>query len=200
VVNELLNNDPSAPVEIGLDSGRRHTLALEDAPYPSGEIKLNPGEVVVITGGAKGISASVAYALAKQVKPTLVLIGRSPFPKPEPVWLSSVEGEAAVKKAIFEHEFSSNSASPIQLENAFKAHMSNREITKTLEKISAAGAKAIYYRADVSDADKIKSVFDDVRSAHGPIKAVIHGAGLLIKPLTSLTRCSIPKSWDSRSS
>jgi NAD(P)-dependent dehydrogenase (short-subunit alcohol dehydrogenase family) len=154
-------------------------LALEDAPYPSGEIKLNPGEVVVITGGAKGISASVAYALAKQVKPTLVLIGRSPFPKPEPVWLSSVEGEAAVKKAIFEHEFSSNSASPIQLENAFKAHMSNREITKTLEKISAAGAKAIYYRADVSDADKIKSVFDDVRSAHGPIKAVIHGAGVL---------------------
>jgi acyl transferase domain-containing protein len=120
VVGELLNPDPSAPVEIGLGSGLRYTLELKAAPYPNGEIKLNPGEVVVMTGGAKGITASVAYTLSKYAKPILVLLGRSPHPTPEPEWLSSVEGEAAVKKSIFENEFSGNGASPIQLEKAFR--------------------------------------------------------------------------------
>jgi NAD(P)-dependent dehydrogenase (short-subunit alcohol dehydrogenase family) len=65
------------------------------------------------------------------------------------------------------------------LEKAFKEHMSNREITNNLEKIRKAGAKADYYQVDVCDFDKIKLVFDEVRSVHGPIKGIIHGAGIL---------------------
>jgi len=179
VAAELVHPDPSDPVEIGFDSKSRFILTLESSPYPQGELNLNPKDVVVITGGAKGVTASTALALARHAKPTLVLLGRSPLPAPEPQWLASLEDEAAVKKAILESEFSGTQITPLQLEKVFKAHMSNREISRNIAKIKQAGATVLYRSVDVRDADQIKTVLDKVRSDYGPIAAVIHGAGTL---------------------
>jgi len=179
VVDELLNPDSSVPVEIGLDSGSRFTLELENSPYPQGEINLDPGDVVVISGGARGVTAHAAHALAKHAKPTLVLLGRSPHPKPEPEWLAGVYDEASIKKAIFENEFGGNNASPIQIEKSYKTHLANREIMKNLEKMGLAGSTVLYYPVDILDFHQVKSILYDVRSSHGPVKGIIHGAGTL---------------------
>ncbi|MEE8551935.1 MAG: SDR family NAD(P)-dependent oxidoreductase, partial [Desulfobacterales bacterium] len=179
VVAELLNSDSSFPVEIGLDSGSRFTLELEASPYPQGEINLDPGDVVVISGGARGVTAHAAHALAKHAKPTLVLLGRSPHPTPEPEWLAGVYDEASVKKAIFENEFGGNNASPIQIEKSYKTHLANREIMKNLEKMRLTGSTVLYYPVDILDFHQVKSILDDVRSSHGPVKGIIHGAGTL---------------------
>ncbi len=179
VVAELLNSDGSGPVEVGLDAGSRCILALEAAPYRHGEIALDPGDVVVITGGARGVTASAACALAKHAKPTLILLGRSLHPTPEPEWLTAIHDEAAVKKAILENEFRDNHPTPIQLETAYKKHLSNREITQNLEKIRKVGANARYYSVDVRDLDRVNSVLNEVRSEYGPVKGVVHGAGVL---------------------
>ncbi|TES89484.1 MAG: SDR family NAD(P)-dependent oxidoreductase, partial [Desulfobacteraceae bacterium] len=179
VVAELLNPDLKGPVEIGLDSGSRSTFELEAAPFPQGEINLNPYDVVVITGGARGVTASAACALAKRAKPTLVLMGRSLPPTPEPEWLKAMDDEAGIKKAILENEFSGNNATPVQLEKLYKKHMANREITKNLENMRNVGATVLYYQADIRDFDKVNSILNDVRSAHGPVRGIIHGAGTL---------------------
>jgi NAD(P)-dependent dehydrogenase (short-subunit alcohol dehydrogenase family)/acyl carrier protein len=179
VVSELIHADLSEPVEIGLDSDSRNILKLEAAPYPQGDIELNAGDVVVVTGGARGVTASAAAALAKHVKPTLVLLGRSPSPSPEPEWLLALEEEAEVKKAILENEYSGTTATPMQIEKAFKKHMANREITRNLEQIKKDGAAVFYYSADVRNFDAVSSILDEVRSTHGPIKGIIHGAGAL---------------------
>ena len=97
VVKEMLS---PGPVEIGLDSDHRYTVALQPAPYPEGQINLAPGDVIVISGGARGITAAAALALARETAPTLVLLGRSPQPVAEPGWLSPLTDEAAIKKAI----------------------------------------------------------------------------------------------------
>ena len=179
VVAELLNAHGPGPVEVGLDAGARWTLGLEAAPYPQGEIALDPGDVVVITGGARGVTASAACALARHAKPTLILLGRSLHPTPEPEWLAAVHDEAAIKKAILENEFKDNHPTPIQLETAYKKYMSNREIIQSLEKIRKVGANVRYYSVDVRDLDGVSSVLNDVRSEYGPVKAVVHGAGVL---------------------
>ena len=179
VVAELLNCDVNLPVEVGLDSDSRCILALNASPYPQGEINLNPGDVVVITGGARGVTASAACALAKRAQPTIVLMGRSPHPTPEPEWLAAIDDQAAIKKAILENEFSNNNITPVQLEKAFKKHMANREIMKNLDKIRNSGASVLYYSADVRDFDKVTSILNEVRSAHGPVRGIIHGAGAL---------------------
>ncbi|HCE01893.1 MAG TPA: hypothetical protein DEQ98_01520, partial [Acidobacteria bacterium] len=60
---------------------------------------------MVLTGGARGVTAAVARAFAAESQSTLVLLGRSPAPGPEPAWLDGVTGEADIKRALLEHGF-----------------------------------------------------------------------------------------------
>ncbi|MDH3875149.1 MAG: acyltransferase domain-containing protein, partial [Desulfobacteraceae bacterium] len=84
LVSELLYADATESVEVGLDSDSRWVLELESLPYPQGEIELDSKDVVIVTGGARGVTAAAACALAEHAKPTLVLLGRSATPTPEP--------------------------------------------------------------------------------------------------------------------
>ncbi|MCJ7616991.1 MAG: SDR family NAD(P)-dependent oxidoreductase, partial [Desulfobacterales bacterium] len=186
VVAELANPDPSVKVEIGLDSDQayasRHVLELLSSPYQPGQkisLDLNQGEVVVVTGGARGITAYAVQALAKHSDSTLILLGTSPDPSPEPKWLETLDEEAVIKKAVLENELGANNTSPVMLEKAYKKHMANREISRNLEKLRQNGTFAFYYSADIRKPEQLKEVLDNVRSAHGPIRCIIHGAGVL---------------------
>jgi len=87
---------------------------------------LDDNDVVIVTGGARGITASALLSLASYAKPTLILLGRSPAPTPEPDWLTGLKDESEMKTAILEKEFSSYKGSPRKLEERFKRFMTNR--------------------------------------------------------------------------
>ncbi|MCP4688330.1 MAG: SDR family oxidoreductase, partial [Desulfobacterales bacterium] len=55
----------------------------------------------------------------------------------------------------------------------------NREIAETLHRLRQTGAEVSYFSADVRDPDAITPVFKAIRSAHGAVTALIHGAGVL---------------------
>ncbi|MEE8399138.1 MAG: SDR family NAD(P)-dependent oxidoreductase, partial [Desulfobacterales bacterium] len=186
VVSALLNPDPASPVEVGLGPNlpENYQIALELESCPvsadlSGKIDLSPGDVMIVTGGGRGITAACALALARRCPATFVLLGRSPQPVPEPEWIRSLDDEAAIKKAIIRNQFEGQPDSPRDVEVAFKTHMANREINRTLEQFQAMDAKAFYIPVDVRDSAAVASVMDDVRLTHGPIKGIIHGAGIL---------------------
>jgi acyl transferase domain-containing protein/NAD(P)-dependent dehydrogenase (short-subunit alcohol dehydrogenase family) len=180
LVSELLYADATEPVEVGLDSDSRWVLELESLPYhPQGEIDLDPKDVVIVTGGARGVTAAAACALAEHAKPTLVLLGRSTTPTPEPEWLSGIKDSAAIKKAILDNEFDGSNPTPVQLEKIYKKYMAHREIETNLEIMKNFGVNVRYYSVDVQDADTINAILNDVRNTLGPIKGIIHGAGLL---------------------
>ncbi|MCG2830181.1 MAG: SDR family NAD(P)-dependent oxidoreductase, partial [Desulfobacteraceae bacterium] len=126
-----------------------------------------------------GITASAVQALAKHSDSTLILLGTSPDPSPEPKWLETLDEEAVIKKAVLENELGANNTSPVMLEKAYKKHMANREISRNLEKLRQNGTSVFYFSADIRKPEQLKQVLDNVRSAHGPIKCIIHGAGVL---------------------
>jgi acyl transferase domain-containing protein/NAD(P)-dependent dehydrogenase (short-subunit alcohol dehydrogenase family)/acyl carrier protein len=167
------------PVELGIRPDTTLIPALQSAVLPEGDIALDEKDVVVITGGARGVTAASAHALAECKKPVLVMIGRSPAPQAEPRWLNDLEEEAAIKKAILAREFNGRVVKPRELEAAFKKHMTNREMLRNLQKMESTGAKVYYYSADVRQADKIKGILEEIRQKYGPVKALIHGAGVL---------------------
>ncbi|MDF1592860.1 MAG: SDR family oxidoreductase [Desulfobacterales bacterium] len=182
VAAELLAADASDTVEVGLGPLQRCRLQLSPESYSEKSkraIDLAPGDVVVISGGARGITAAAAEALAHQVKPTLVLLGRTAFPVPEPEWLLTESSENAIKKAIIRHEFNGRIPSPVQVEAVFQKHMTNREIAGTLARLKSSGASVHYYAVDIRYREKLLKLFDDIRSSWGPIQAVVHGAGVL---------------------
>jgi NAD(P)-dependent dehydrogenase (short-subunit alcohol dehydrogenase family) len=169
----------STAVEIGLERGRRVTPRLTDAPCSAGDIHLAPQDVVVVSGGARGITAACAVALAGRTRATLVLLGRSPQPVPEPEWMRDLAGEAGVKKALLEREFSRAAATPADVERRLKELMANREVARTISAIEAAGSAARYYAVDVRDAERVSEVLADARARCGPIRGIIHAAGIL---------------------
>ena len=176
IVSEVL---APGPIEIGLDSDQRCTVVMQPEPCGGGQLNLDPGDVVVVSGGARGITASAALALARETALKLVLLGRSPKPEDEPDWLSGLSDEADIKKAILEHEFKGHKPTPAELEIAFKAHMANREIAASLAELKSAGADAYYYEADIRDAAMVQTVIADIQNSHGAIAGIIHGAGVL---------------------
>jgi NAD(P)-dependent dehydrogenase (short-subunit alcohol dehydrogenase family) len=178
VVEELLFSGDSGVNEIGLEADARWIPTLEPASYPRGNLDIQPKEVIVISGGARGVTAAVAATLAQETKPTLVLMGRSPAPTPEPEWLAPLKDESIIKKAILEHDFNKQ-ASPRELQKAYRTYLANREIRNNLDSMARTGADVHYHTVDIRDADQVKKVLAKVRSACGPIKGIIHGAGIL---------------------
>jgi len=176
LIREVLNR---GPVEIGLTEASRSTPTLVPQDYPEGDINLQAGDAVVISGGARGITAVCALELARSVRPALVLLGRSPEPVPEPEWMHDLEGETDVKKTLLQTEFAGASVTPAEVERRLKQLLASREISRTLEAIRSFGATVAYYAVDVRDPAQVQSALADARSRFGPIRGLIHGAGVL---------------------
>ncbi|HVJ79423.1 MAG TPA: phosphopantetheine-binding protein, partial [Planctomycetia bacterium] len=134
VVAELLRE---GPIEVGVAPGGRFAVQLA-APAAGARLStplLSAGDVTVITGGARGVTAEVAVALAREFRPNILLWGRSPAPGPEPEWLASAPDEAAIKRAALAAR---PNLSPKELQEEAKRALAAREITRTLERIAAA--------------------------------------------------------------
>ena len=176
VVREL---GTDGPIEVGLGDGIRRGLEMVPTPVTTGDAGLRAGVVVVVSGGARGITAGVAHALAQACKPTLVLLGRSPAPEPEPEWLAGVTGEAEIKRAIIDHAFGDrDKACPAKVEAAYRRHTANREISQAVARMQATGARVLYRSVDVRDQAAVRSVFEEIRDI-GPVRALIHAAGTI---------------------
>ena len=188
IVLELLNNSRSSSVEIGIGHAGGVSLKLEPSNYDSADKTkpdINGDDVIVITGGAKGITAACALALtAQEAKPALVLLGRSPEPEQEPAWLASLESEADIKKAILKNEQSAalnkkEFITPAQLEKKYRKYISNREISNNLEQLEKRGVRVSYYSVDIRSIEAVKAVYAEIQSMYGPVTGIIHGAGVL---------------------
>ena len=168
------------PIEVGLDGDVRRGLDTVLTAITNGRSRLGTGDVVVLTGGARGVTAEVACALATESKSTLVLLGRSPAPEPEPTWLAGVSGEADMKRVLLEHEFEGRGTpTPTDLEAAYRRHVANREVTHTVARIDRAGARAVYRSVDVRDGAAVATAFAEIHDSFGPISGLIHAAGVL---------------------
>jgi acyl transferase domain-containing protein/NAD(P)-dependent dehydrogenase (short-subunit alcohol dehydrogenase family)/acyl carrier protein len=182
VADELLR---SGPREVGLTPAGR--IALETAalpPLPAPETaSIQAGDVVIITGGGRGVTAATAIALAEAYKPLLVLLGRSQEQQTEPEWLAALNDESVIKRAILEH--AGEKLHPREIEERYRAIVAGRELRSTLLKISQAGARGVYRSVDIRDGEAVSSLFDSIRSEFGPIRGIVHGAGVLADRLIS---------------
>jgi len=176
IIEEMFS---SGPVEVGISADGRKMLQLQQMPLEN--VSTSPvfgtHDVIAITGGARGVTAECAFALAHTCQPALILLGRSPAPAPEPEWLSGLTREDEIKKAILSQ--ATEKMSPKAVEQKYRAIMANREIQRTIARIEAAGARVRYYSVDVRNASAVQTVTDDVQHRFGTITGLIHGAGVL---------------------
>lgn len=177
ILQESLNH---SPMEVGLSASGRRELVLEEAEAILEEPVWKAGDVVLVSGGARGVTASVMHTLAEAHLPTLVLLGRSPLPTEEPAWLQPLTAEGDIKKALFQHGWEDHKIkNPKELQRIYSTISKNREIRESLGKIKAAGSTVEYHAVDVRDLTAMSQLLDQVRKKHGPVKGLVHAAGVL---------------------
>jgi acyl transferase domain-containing protein/NAD(P)-dependent dehydrogenase (short-subunit alcohol dehydrogenase family) len=180
IVEEIFSQ---SPLEVGISSLGRQSLELTTVPLIEDDaaMPVNSGDLVVVSGGGRGVTAEAAIALAVRTQATLLLLGRSPEPKPEPTWLSTLSTESEIKKGVLQH--ATAPLKPIEVEREYRSVSANREIVATLERIRATGAQALYRSVDLRDSGAVKALIDAVVVEFGAVKGLIHGAGVLADKL-----------------
>lgn len=195
LVQEIFADDRYA--EIGYHDGGRWRLNTREAELKSTSagVALEPGEPILITGGARGITAAVAESLAETWRPTLLLVGTSPLPPEHENPATKGVTEPAALKALLLDELSRNGrkVSPAELERAYSALRHEREIRENLRRLRARGATVEYASADVRDTAAMRRRLEAWRARFGPIAGLVHGAGVI---QDKLLRDKTPESFD----
>ena len=169
--------DPDGPFEVGWSGDRRVTWQVEPGPLAKATpvVELGPESTVLITGGARGITAKVALEIANRYRSRLVLVGSSPLPAEESADTAGLKSAAEIKAALMTRQ---PDAKPAAIEATYRRLLKDREIRANLEAIRAAGSTVEYRRVDVRDAAAFGALIDELNNAGG-IAGVIHGAGVI---------------------
>ena len=171
-------------VEVGQRGAERLGLFAEARPItPALDAPpvLDRDSVVLVTGGARGITARIALQLARSFHPRLVLLGSSPVPEaveaPETAGLADPR---ALKEALIAAaRRAGQPVAPAAIEATFRAVIKAREVRAALAAMTAAGARVEYLACDVRDSAAFRAAIADVRARHGRIDGVVHGAGVI---------------------
>ncbi|MFO0916986.1 MAG: SDR family NAD(P)-dependent oxidoreductase [Planctomycetaceae bacterium] len=178
VVAELIDRLLSdGPAEIGYvtDGWRQVETAGQTLPE-AGSPPVNPGDLLIVTGGARGVTAACALAVARAWKPRLLLLGRTPLTE-EPAGLSEFNSPAEIKSALLRQ--GRPGTTPREIERDSRQILANREVRKTLQAIRAAGADVDYVACDIRDSADVQACLREAQQQFGPVRGVIHGAGVL---------------------
>jgi len=167
------------PSEVGIHTDGIMTIREIDVSTdsPAGTLPIDSNSVVVISGGARGVTAEVAVALAKEAGPKLLLLGRSPLPALEQDSTKGIDDSAALKKALLEQM--GGTASPKELEAGYQSLLNAREIHGNLERMTEAGATVRYESVDIRNKEDVAKVLVVASAELGPVTDIIHGAGIL---------------------
>ncbi len=163
-------------VEIGFTRTHAVELKLEPQSTTAAGFDLSRSDVVVITGGARGVTAAAALAIAKRYQPTIALIGRTDIDRPEAESVRELVSESDIKRALSRLL---QPAAPKAVETEYRRIVARREVLANLAAINATRAEAIYFAANVTDSDSIRKAVHAIRAQAGPITCLIHGAGVL---------------------
>jgi acyl transferase domain-containing protein/NAD(P)-dependent dehydrogenase (short-subunit alcohol dehydrogenase family) len=181
IVDELLQGGNDR--EVGLHaSGVRTTLGTELVVSELGQLPVGPNSVLVVSGGARGVTAACLLELAKAAQPKLALLGRTDLreEQEESPELAAANSENEIKRLLIEKARAQGTPLSLnQVSQQTAEILAAREIRSTLRALRQAGSEAVYLRADVQDADSLAYTLDKVRQRFGSITGLIHAAGVL---------------------
>ncbi len=175
---ELLAENPLT--EVAWQGGSRHRVEIIPAPLPltgaATQIGLDHNSIILLTGGARGITANLAIELARRFHCQLELVGRSALPREEEANESLAGDQKALRLALIRQH---SEWKPAEVEKEASRVLAVHEIRQTLAAIRAAGGRVNYTAMDVRDIDAFGLFIEELYRRHGRLDGVIHGAGVV---------------------
>ncbi|MFI7116112.1 SDR family oxidoreductase [Amycolatopsis sp. NPDC049868] len=137
---------------------------------------LDRDSVVLLVGGAKGITAWLATTLASASRCRIELFGRTAVPidgeEPEIATATTTE---ELRAALI----GSGLSKPAEIERTIRLIESEREVRGTLRRIGDLGSPVRYHSVDMLDAEAVHRAVKEIHAEHGRLDGIVYAAGVI---------------------
>ncbi|WP_296704872.1 SDR family NAD(P)-dependent oxidoreductase [Algoriphagus sp.] len=167
-------------VEIEIDSfGKSYELICEVAAIENKSRGLNDGDTIIVSGGAKGVTAACLIALSKRKKINIGILGRTKLDEENPEF-KKYTTDAELKGILFKQALAEGKKiTPIEVNREAAKIIGNREIHKNIDTLERNGSQVSYHSVDISDQKEVEKAVSAIREEFGAIHGFVHAAGVL---------------------
>ncbi|MEU5109830.1 SDR family NAD(P)-dependent oxidoreductase, partial [Streptomyces sp. NPDC021354] len=147
-----------------------------DGAAEAAALGLDRDSVIVLVGGARGITARCAATLAVATGCRIELLGRTPVPAgPEDPATAGARDEAALRAALA----APGGRGPAEIQREAALILARREVSATLRELTDLGARARYRSVDFRDPDAVRQAVKEIHADHGRLDGVVYAAGVI---------------------
>ncbi|MBW2453399.1 MAG: SDR family oxidoreductase [Deltaproteobacteria bacterium] len=200
ILDELVTGGPELEVALPAD-GARAVVRSQAAPagQEPTEFRLSEGAVLVVSGGARGVTPASLLELCRLHRPRLALLGRSSLVEEDDTTRGAADDASLKRVLLADAQRRGRTLSPADLEATAGPIRKSREIRDHLSALQQAGAEVRYVAVDVTDEAAVRRSLEQVRGDWGPIHGLVHGAGVLAdKPIAEKTIDQFDRVFDTK--
>ena len=169
------------PLETGVAaSGELRAIRMIPMIEQDEQPGIKSGDVVLASGGARGITAVCITQLAERCPLSIVILGRTSLStRAEQLATFGPEQWTAEKNKIVERMKQSGTAvTPVKVDKEIAALQAEAEVFRHIWKLKSLGSEVIYRPVDIRDRDSVDRAVREVSETCGRVDVVIHGAGI----------------------
>ncbi len=147
----------------------------------NGKQLVDENSVVLVSGGARGITAKCVMKLAEKTRCKFILLGRSDRQMPD-ISFDPTDCDNSELKRKIAADLASKGEKPLpaRIQKLFSIIRSSQEISETLAAVENAGGQAEYLSVNVTDGGSLREKLAAPVGRLGPVTGIIHGAGTLV--------------------
>ncbi|MFE5083109.1 SDR family NAD(P)-dependent oxidoreductase [Streptomyces mirabilis] len=161
-----------------------------DGAAEAAALGLDADSVVLLVGGARGITARFAATLAAASRCRIELFGRTVLPEgAEDPALAAADTAGELRSALI----AGGLRVPAEIERAIGRIQAEREVRATLRTLAALGSEVRYRTVDALDGDAVRRAVKEIHAEHGGIDGVVYAAGVIEDKLIAEKS---PRSYD----
>ncbi|AGZ46207.1 type I polyketide synthase [Actinoplanes friuliensis] len=139
-------------------------------------IGLDQDSVVVLIGGARGITPWFARTVAATARCRVELVGRTPLPQTdEDPELAAAPDKAALRSALARRGM----RSPAEIDRTASAILAAREVNATVAELGELGAEVRYHSLDVRDDEATHRLIKQIHDEYGRLDGLVYAAGII---------------------
>ncbi len=135
---------------------------------------LDRDSVVLLVGGAKGITARFATTLAAASRCRIELLGRTPVPSSEEEF-----PDAGAAKDLRAALIATGLRVPAEIEREVSRILGEREVRGTLKRLADLGSEVRYQSVDMLDAEAVHRAVKEIQAEHGRLDGIVYAAGVI---------------------
>jgi acyl transferase domain-containing protein/NAD(P)H-dependent flavin oxidoreductase YrpB (nitropropane dioxygenase family) len=146
-----------------------------DGVAEAAALGLDRDSVLLLAGGARGVTVHCAKALAAASRCRIELIGRTPrAAEPEAPEIAAARDPRALRAAL-----AKTVRTPAEVERRARLILAQRELEATIRELGELGSEVRYHAVDVLDAEAVGVVVKEIHTECGRIDGVVQAAGVI---------------------